>query len=375
MSASKRLRVGVIGCGGIAQMMHLPYLQSLPDRYEIAALSDLSPGVLKRLAPKYGVPENRLYTNFQELAAQDLDAVLVLTGGNHHPQTLAALRAGKHVFVEKPLCITLAEADEDIAAAKQRNLVLMVGNMKRHDPGYIYAQRFVQRMQGIRYVQINTLHPAEGGYVGHHGVIRLNDIPAEVIATLQREDDASAVQAVGNVDRKLREIYVGVFLGSMVHDVNALRGLLGEPEEVLFTDLWPQNSDDVSITTTIPYPNDVRVVYTWTYLAELRDYFQEMAIMSSANRVRIQFPSPFLRHFPTPIVVQGMEDGAAFTKEVIVSYQEAFQEELKSFYDCVVNGATPPTDGESARTDMVFLEKIFAKLHPMGLGGEAANYQ
>lgn len=375
MTVSKRLRAGVIGCGGVAQMMHLPYLQSLPDRFEIAALCDLSPGVLERLGAKYGVPKDCLYTNFQDLVAQDLDAVLVLTGGNHHPQTLAALRAGKHVLAEKPLCITVAEADEDIAAAKEANRVLMVGNMKRHDPGYIYAQRFVQTMQEVRYVQINTLHPAETDYVSIHGISRFNDIAPGVIDTLMREDDASAVQAVGEVAPKLRELYVGVFLGSMVHDVNALRGLLGEPDEVLFSDLWPQNTNDVSITTTIRYPKDARVVYTWTYLAELRDYFQEIAVMSSANRVRIQFPSPFLRHFPTPIVVQGMEDGAAYSKEVIVSYEEAFQQELISFYDCVVNGAHPPTDAESARTDIIFLQKIFAKLHPMGLGGEAAQYQ
>src|SRR6476469_10101366 len=158
MTASKPLRVGVIGCGGIAQMMHLPYLQSLPELYEIAALSDLSPGVMYRLGAKYGVPKDHLYTNAQDLIDQDLDAVLVLTGGNHYPQTVAALRAGKHVFAEKPLCVTVAEADEIVAAAKQANRVLMVGNMKRHDTGYIYAQRFVQTMEDIRYVQINTLH-------------------------------------------------------------------------------------------------------------------------------------------------------------------------------------------------------------------------
>jgi predicted dehydrogenase len=374
MTASKPLRVGVIGCGGIAQMMHLPYLQSLPELYEIAALSDLSPGVMERLGAKYGVPKDHLYTNAQDLIDQNLDAVLVLTGGNHYPQTVAALRAGKHVFAEKPLCVTVAEADEIVAAAKQANRVLMVGNMKRHDPGYIYAQRFVQTMEDIRYVQINTLHPAETDYVSFHRVLRFGDIAPDVIASLIHDDDVSAVKAVGEVTPKLREIYVGVFLGSMVHDVNALRGLLGEPEEVLFSDLWPQETNDVSITTTIRYPNDVRVVYTWTYLAEVRDYFQEMAVMSSGNRVRIQFPSPFLRHFPTPIVVQGMEDGAAYTKQVIVSYEEAFQQELISFYDCVINGTPPPTDGESARTDIVFLQKIFAKLHPMGLGGEAAQY-
>lgn len=374
MKESKRLRAGVIGCGGIAQMMHLPYLNSLPELYEIAAISDLSPGVLEKVGAKYNIPGNCRFTNYRDLLAVDLDAVWVLTGGNHYRQTVDALDAGKHVFVEKPLCITVREADECIAAAKKAQRKLMVGYMKRFDPGYRYAQKFIRGMKDVRYVQINTLHPAEEGYVAHHRINRFNDIAPDVIKELMRQDADSMVQAVGEPSVTLREIYNNVMLGSMVHDINALRGLLGEPDDVLFTELWPQNESDVCITTALRYPNNVRVLFTWAYLAELRDYFEEIAVMSSANRVRIQFPSPFLRHFPTPVVVQGMEDGAEFTKRVIVSYHEAFQEELIAFHDCVVNDTPEPSDAASARTDIVVLQKIFARLRPEGLGGEAAKY-
>lgn len=370
----KRLRVGVIGCGGIAQMMHLPYLHSLPELFEIAALGDLSPGVLERMGDKYKVPANRRFTDYRELVAQDLDAVLVLTGGNHHPHTLAALRAGEHVFVEKPLCYTVGEADEAIDAARQARRKLMVGYMKRFDPGYRYAQQQVRAARDVRYVQINTLHPAEHGYVQHHRLVRFDDISPGVLAPLLREDEASAVRAVGNVSRSLRETYVNVMLGSMVHDINALRGLLGEPETVLFTQLWPPETQDVCISTGLQYPNEARVIFTWAYLAELRDYFEEIAVMFSAGRIRIQFPSPFLRHVPTPVVVQRMEDGALVSQNVIVSYEEAFQQELIAFHDCIVNDRPSPSDGASARTDIEILQKIFARLAPAGLGGEAARY-
>lgn len=374
MSESKRLRVGVIGCGGIAQMMHLPYLFSLPDRFELAALCDVSAQVMAAMGARYQVPSNRQFTRFQDLVAQDLDAVLVLTGGNHHPQTLAALEAGKHVFVEKPLCFTLREADESIAAAKRANRVLMVGNMKRYDPGYQYAQTQVQQMQDIRYVQINVLHAAETDYLAIHGIVRAADVPPKVLDELRAADDASAVQAVGEVAPHLREVYCNVLLGSIVHDVNALRGLLGEPEAVLSTELWFANHSDVCLTTTLKQSDAARVVLTWAYLPELRDYFQELAVMGAAGRVRIQFPSPYLRHFPTPIVVQGMENGAAYTKQVIASYAEAFQQELIALYACIVDGVAPLTDGASARKDIELLQKIFARLHPQGLGGEAAAY-
>lgn len=375
MPESKKLRVGVIGCGGIAQMMHLPYLYGSPALFELAAISDLSPAVLRALGEKYQVAPDRRFTRYQDLLALPLDAVFVLTSGNHYAPVLAALRAGKHVFAEKPLCFTVGQADALIDAASAANVKLMVGYMKRYDPGYLYALRRVQAMQDIRYVQINTLHPAETDYVGIHNLIRANDISSDVLRPLLDADDESTVQAVGSVMPRLRETYSNVFLGSMVHDVNALRGLIGEPRSVLFANAWFSSLGDVSITTTLDYAESTRVVYTWTYLPDLRNYFQEVAVMSPANRVRIQFPSPFLRHFPTPIVVEGMEDGAAFEQQVIASYEEAFHLEVAAFYDCVVNDKQPRTDARDARADTILLQKIFAALHPEGLGGEAQQYK
>ena len=72
MAGSNRLRVGVIGCGTVAQIMHLPYLHSLPDLFQIAALSDLSPSLLKALGERYGVPEARRFTDYRDLLATDV---------------------------------------------------------------------------------------------------------------------------------------------------------------------------------------------------------------------------------------------------------------------------------------------------------------
>src|SRR5258708_39647403 len=134
MAQTNRLRVGVIGCGTVAQIMHLPYLHSMPDLFEIAALSDLSPGLLKILGERYGVPAKQCYTDYHDLLAADVDAVLVLSSGSHAPQILAAAKAGKHVLVEKPMCFTLREADEIIAAGKKAKNKLMGAYMKGSEP-------------------------------------------------------------------------------------------------------------------------------------------------------------------------------------------------------------------------------------------------
>src|SRR5690606_12534433 len=106
-----RVRVGVIGLGEVAQIIHLPILNMMRDRYEIAALCDVSPALLQAVGDEYGVEAR--YTDAAELARHDLDAVFVLNSDEYHAEhTILAINAGRHVLVEKPMCLTPREADE-----------------------------------------------------------------------------------------------------------------------------------------------------------------------------------------------------------------------------------------------------------------------
>ena len=366
-----KLQVGVIGCGVVAQIMWLPNLRELDDHFELKAICDLSPGLLDSLGRYYNVCAQ--FQDYRDLVAQNLDVVIVLTPGSHAAAAIAALEAGTHVIVEKPMCLPLREADAMIAAAKRAGRHLMVAYMKRYDPGYRYGRDMVRAIGQPRYVQINVLHPAEPLYFAHHRIKRFADVPEATLDELAREGDRLVVEAIGQVDRRLRFLYYDVFLGSMVHDINALRGILGRPDRALFTTLWPDEATYPTITTVLAYDGGPRVVFTWSYLADLRDYFEELAFIGEAGRVRIQFPSPFLKHFPTPVEVQGMEGGAEWRKRVNVSYAEAFKEELLHFHDCVTNDREPLTSGHDGREDIAVLQEIVAALRPVGLGGEASE--
>src|SRR5215510_12099398 len=127
-----RLRVGVIGCGTVAQIMWLPNIRELDEHFELAAICDLSPGLIESLGEYYGV--ERRFLDYRDLVAEQLDAVIVLTPGSHALPAIAALEAGKHVIVEKPMCYTLREADAMIATAARAGKHLMVAYMKRYDP-------------------------------------------------------------------------------------------------------------------------------------------------------------------------------------------------------------------------------------------------
>src|SRR5207248_744796 len=164
----KRLRVGVIGCGGVAQIMWLPNLRELDDQFELTALCDISPGLLESLGSYYGV--SRCFQDYRDLVAQDLDVVVVLTPGSHAAPAIAAMEAGKHVIVEKPMCFTQREAGEMMRASERTGRRLMVAYMKRFDPGYLYGREQVRAMPGLRYIQINVLHPSEPQYFAHHRI-------------------------------------------------------------------------------------------------------------------------------------------------------------------------------------------------------------
>ena len=364
-----RLRVGVIGCGTIAQIMHLPYLRQLNDLFEISALCDVSRQVLDAMGEYYGV--ERRYTDYHELLMLDLDAVLLLTSGSHAPPALAALKSGKHVLVEKPLCFTLAEADQLIEAAEASRRTLMVGYMKRYDPGYRHARSLLPSLGELRYIQINVLHPAEAPYLNVHRLVRTGDVPAETLERLATEKDRLATEAIGPVSQTMKQIYTDVLLGSLVHDINALRGLVGELQAVEYTAIWPADEALPVIATILRVRDQLRAAFVWAYLPDYQDYFEEIALMGASGRIRIQFPSPYLRHFPTPLVIEGMQDGAAVKQHATVSYAEAFKEELLHFHRCVTSGERPLTDANEARKDIEILQQILAALTPPGLGGEA----
>jgi predicted dehydrogenase len=349
-----RLRVGVIGCGLIAQVMHLPHLREMDDRFEIAALCDLSPGTLATIGDHYGV--SRRHTRWQDLVAADLDAVLILTSGSHAAPAIAAARAGRHVLVEKPMCFTLREADAMIAAAAEHGVVLMVANMKRFDPAYERAHPLVAALRDLRLAQITTLEAPLLPYVEHHRPVRVADVPAETVAALRGEAEALLDEALGTgAPARIRRLYSDVLLDTLVHEVNAMRGLLGEPEEVKSADAWMGVE---GVTVVFSYPGDARCVMTWVNLPTLRHYSMEFAFYGPGDRVIVRYPSPFLRNEPTELIVEGTEDGAPYAKAITVSYEEAFKRELEHFYTCIAEGRRPLTSGAEGRRDLEVLLAI-----------------
>lgn len=127
-----KLRFGVSGLGFAGAVLMAPHLHSHPHA-EIAAACDPHEGVRVGFGEKYGIPA---YATLDEmLAAERLDALYVASPHQFHcEQVLLACARGLHVLVEKPLALTLAEADRMVEAAKQAKVQLVVGPSRSHDP-------------------------------------------------------------------------------------------------------------------------------------------------------------------------------------------------------------------------------------------------
>ncbi len=137
VDTSRKVRVGIIGCGGIANAHMGAYLKQ-PD-VEIVAGCDIVPGRAAAFMKKYGIEDAKTdYKDHTEMLADKslkLDAVSVCTYNcQHEPCTVAALNAGLHVLLEKPMCVTTEEAFSIIEAEKKSGKVLSIGFQPRFDP-------------------------------------------------------------------------------------------------------------------------------------------------------------------------------------------------------------------------------------------------
>ncbi len=362
---SGKLRVGVIGCGGIAQMMHLPTLAERPDLFEIAAIADISEAVLNAVGDRYHVAERS--RDFRDVARNpNVDAVFVLSSGRHDTALAAAFDAGKHVFVEKPLGFGRPETDALATAARAARGFTMVGYHKRFDPAYLAACELIRSMGDLRYVEATVLHPDDGAYREHHAVLpwsepkRPGADEAQTNSGARREAQTAdlkegldaTVRPGASVDERVAAL---MLWQSLIHDVNALRGALGEPERVLSSSVWNEGMAQHSLTQ---FPRGVRVSMSWVSLPGVKHYEERLRFVSPNLRVTLTFPSPYLRHAPTKLEVERMDGETLVVEDRVVSYDEAFRAEVHHFRESVLSGRPPSMSVEEAVRDARWIEAI-----------------
>ena len=156
----RTVKIGIIGCGGIANGKHMPALRKI-DGCEMVAFCDIIVERAEEAAKKYGTPDAKVYADYKELLKDEsIEVVHVCTPNRSHSFiTVDALEAGKHVMCEKPMAINSAEAKKMLDAAERTGKKLTIGYQSRFrdDSAYLKAETEAGTLGDIYYAKATAI--------------------------------------------------------------------------------------------------------------------------------------------------------------------------------------------------------------------------
>jgi predicted dehydrogenase len=342
-----KVRLALVGCGQMGQGVHLPNLLGL-EQCQVLAVADVRADVARQVAEHYRIP--KVYHSHQEVAADpEIDAVAAITLWTETPRVAAdLLRAGKHVFVEKPLALSAAEAAVAAQAARESGRLLMVGYPLRFDAGVQHARELLTRLQAsgelgrILWAQAQLVGGGNwtADYFGHGPVIFNSAEP--------RPPQAPAPDFVPPHEAGKYSFFAQAY----AHNLNLVRMLLGDGWQVAFADLSGPVSavvlDNGSHQTTLHFGlNFPRPPY-WD---------ESLLVTFERGWLRVQPPPRLLPNVSARVTLcRGNED------ETVVSrgpFEWAFRRELQHFLAQVESGAETLSPGADAVADAALTEAIF----------------
>ncbi len=211
----EKIKVGIIGCGGIANGKHLPAL-SRQKEVELVAFCDIVEERAKEACEKYGAPGAKVYTDYKELLKDDsIVNVHVLTPNRSHSFiTVDALEAGKNVMCEKPMAINSAEAKKMLDAAHRTGKKLTIGYQNRYTPKAQTLKKYIEdgKLGEIYYARAHAVRrravPTWGVFLNEYeqGGGPLIDIGTHALdVTLYMMNNYKPRRVVGNTFRKLAD--------------------------------------------------------------------------------------------------------------------------------------------------------------------------
>ena len=351
------LRIGYVGCGFMAQKVHIPNLCAIAD-CSLLALAEVRGELGRKVQARYGIP--KLYRDHHALLADpEIEAIAVSADFMVQGQIARdALMAGKHVFMEKPMAISVAQADAILAAAKQSGKRLMVGYMKRHDAGNELVKAKISEFK-ISGELGNITFARNHGYCGDWTAGL--DTPFETTSEV-----APQVQAVGPdwLPPEFLRPYLG-YLQQYTHNINLLRWFLdaGDDASVRVVDL---DIDGYAGVVVLQLAGTRAVLesggishYRWDEHTQV--YFQH-------GWVKTWAPPLLLKQVPAEVEIYQAGKTQTFTRVIPQpAWSWSYKRELETFIHCLQTGEPFRSSGEDTRTDVRLFEDIY-KAHLLQRG-------
>ncbi len=351
-----RIRLGFIGCGEVTQLMHLPSLLRLTDRFTVAALCDVSAKVVNGVGDRFNVAAR--FVDYHDLLAQpEIDAVVIALPHAYHAEvTLEALAAGKHVFVEKPMCFTLREADAVAAAQARTGLTVQVGYNRRYGAAFNMVKALLSEMGEIRTARVHDVIGRNMYIAGQVGsVIRGDDLPEDLLAEPGQIQDRLTVEALGNVPDEVKAAY-SLLLSLNSHDLSAMRELFGMPRKVLYASRR-QIGRFIYMTAAFDYGSYVCQFETGVDQIPRFDQFIEAFGLDRV--VRLRHDTPFVRHAPNWVTLLEAEGDTGWSERTVQpDWGDSFLAEWAAFHTNVTEHRMPKTSPSDFRQDLELMQEM-----------------
>ena len=363
-----RLRIGIIGCGEVAQINHLPSLSFLQDLFEVTAIADVSAAVLGGVGARHDIETEKRFLDYRDLVkAAEVDAVLIATPHVYHTeQTLAALAHGKHVLVEKPLAMTLTDADRIIAAQKQTGLTVQVGYIRRYATAFEEAVARVRQMDGVKLARVHDVIGQNALMITPTSRVIRGRNTEQVTAEGRQLTEQKLREATGDASSEVKAAY-NLLLGLSTHDVSAMRELLGTPKGVLYA---AQRSGGLYLTAAFDYSGFV--CHFETGIDDLARFDCYLEVYSSVQTLRVDYYTPYVRHLATKLSVTTATPASGLHSETLQpAFEDNFTREWRAFYHNVTTGSTPKTDPADYRCDLELFGQIIQKIRDQAAGESA----
>jgi predicted dehydrogenase len=294
-----KLKCAVVGAGYLGKF-HAEKYASLKD-CELVAVVDINEEAARTIAEKFGATP---FTDYHSILGQ-VDAVSVVVPTTlHHKVSLDFLNAGAHVLVEKPITVTVAEADELIAVAKEKNLILQVGHLERFNPAVRGLQNLEEKPLFIESHRLAPFNP------------RAND--------------------------------VSVVLDLMIHDIDIILALVDSEVERI----------DASGTAVLTKGTDIanaRITFKNGCVANVTasrislKMERKMRMFRPCSYISVDFQNRILVKHKTGDKEMFPGIPEIVTEETTFESGDALYEEIKHFVNCIKTGEHPLVSGEAGR--------------------------
>ncbi|KAM9883607.1 myo-inositol 2-dehydrogenase [Verticillium dahliae] len=328
------LNVGIIGCGEVAQVVHIPTLSYMSSWFRITYLCDFSEAALKHCAAK--IPGTVKTTRNPELlcTSEDVDVILVASSDEYHAEhALAALKHHKHVLVEKSLALTKKDIGTIAEAERHSRGSVMVGYMRRYAAPVEDAIREVGGMDKVFYAPVRDIIGANLTFVNQSGTFpeRFTDFRSEHSAnkTARHEQAVNGAPAeCGDVPvTKESSLAWRVLCGLGSHDLSLTREVLGMPTSVKGSSLGYPFWNDL-----FKYPG-----FTVSYESGID------------NNPRFD---AHLEGLPVTMHIAENYNGTYKEATIRKTYEDPYTHELKEWWNSVTQGMGPKTTTRDAAQDL-----------------------